>query len=100
MAEPDTLVRVGHVIAGLKDVALTTGAGGQIHLANLLGPSLVQYECDTAIILNPTPDGPQRVVWSIEKNRSGQANVEMVYNLLGMYFCFNPMAVEVNLQAE
>jgi replicative DNA helicase len=117
--EPDTLVRVGHVIAGLKDVALTTGApaatavlrmvavaaadeeglrGGQIHLANLLGPSLVQYECDTAIILNPVPGSPQKVVWSIEKNRSGATGVQMAFNLLGPYFCFNPNAMSVRLK--
>ncbi len=105
--EPDTLVRVGHVIAGLKDVALTTGApvvavaaadeeglrGGQIHLANLLGPSLVQYECDTAIILNPAPGSPQKVVWSIEKNRSGATGAGMVHQLRGEFFCFNPTAI-------
>ncbi len=110
--EPDTLVRVGHVIAGLKDVALTTGApvvavaaadeeglrGGQIHLANLLGPSLVQYECDTAIILNPAPGGQQRVVWSIEKNRSGATGIQLTFGLLGLYFCFNPMALEIKTE--
>ena len=31
------------------------GQREHIHLTNLLGPSLVQYECDTAIILNPAP---------------------------------------------
>ncbi|MBN1890448.1 MAG: hypothetical protein JW850_20815 [Thermoflexales bacterium] len=109
--EPDTLARVGHVVAGLKDVALATGApvvavaaadedglrGGRIRLANLLGPSLVQYECDTAIILNPAPGGQQRVVWSIEKNRSGPACIELLFALHGQYFCFNPVAVSAEM---
>lgn len=109
--EPGLLGRIGHVIAGLKDVALTTGApvvavaaadeeglrGGRIRLSNLLGPSLVQYECDTAVILNPSPSGEQRVLWSIEKNRSGPSGIELTFKLHGPYFCFNPAAVDVSV---
>ncbi|MBN1890440.1 MAG: hypothetical protein JW850_20775 [Thermoflexales bacterium] len=110
--EPDTLARVGHVVAGLKDVALATGApvvavaaadeeglrGGRIRLANLLGPSLVQYECDVAIILNPAPGSQQqRVEWSIEKNRSGPAGIGLLFALHGQYFCFNPVTVSAEM---
>ncbi len=62
--DPDVTQRIGHIVGGLKDVALATGVpiiavaasdeaglrSGQVRLVGLLGPSLVQYECDVGII--------------------------------------------------
>ena len=105
--EPDTTQRIGHVVSGLKDVALGTGVpivavaasdeaglrSGKVRLADLLGPSLVQYECDVGIIQNPCDigtGGRQTVLWTIEKNRSGPADVGILYRMLGQYFYFDP----------
>jgi hypothetical protein len=99
-------------ISGLKDIALATGVpivavaasdeaglrSGKVRLADLLGPSLVQYECDVGIIQNPHDvgtDGRQSVLWTIEKNRSGPTDVGILYQLTGQYFCFDPQGVRV-----
>ncbi len=108
--DPDTTQRIGHVVGGLKDVALATGVpivavaasdeaglrAGRVRLADLLGPSLVQYECDVGIIQNPHEvgaDGGQTVLWTIEKNRSGPTDVGILYRLTGQYFCFDPQGI-------
>jgi len=105
--DPDATQRIGHVVGGLKDVALGTGVpvvavaasdeaglrSGQVRLADLLGPSLVQYECDVGIIQNPhdvDAAGRQTVLWTIEKNRSGPTDVGMLFDLVGRYFYFDP----------
>ena len=105
--DPDATQRIGHVVGGLKDVALGTGVpivavaasdeaglrSGKVRLADLLGPSLVQYECDVGIIQNPHDvgaDGRQTVLWTIEKNRSGPTGVAMIFKLEGRYFYFDP----------
>ena len=105
---PDSLQRIGIVMEGLKDVALDHGVPvvavaaaddeglrhGQISLADLWGPSLVQYECDVGIILNPgkrVDDGRgiKDVVFTVEKNRSGPDGATITYPLHGRYFCFD-----------
>jgi len=108
--DPDTTQRIGHVVGGLKDVALATGVpivavaasdeaglrAGRVRLADLLGPSLVQYECDVGIIQNPHDvgaDGRQTVLWTIEKNRSGPNGVAMLFKLEGRYFYFDPQGI-------
>jgi len=68
----------------------------RVHLENLWGPSLVQYEPDVALILNrgELPGGAERtrpVRWAIEKNRSGPSEVEMELVLHGPYYAFNPV---------
>ncbi len=105
--DPDATQRIGHVVAGLKDIALATGVpivavaasdeaglrSGKVRLADLLGPSLVQYECDVGIIQNPHDigtDGRQTVLWTIEKNRSGPTDVGILFRLHGQYFYFDP----------
>lgn len=105
--DPDTTQRIGRVVGGLKDVALATGApivavaasdeaglrAGRVRLADLLGPSLVQYECDVGIIQNPHEvgsEGRQTVLWTIEKNRNGPTDVGILYRLFGQYFWFDP----------
>ncbi len=55
--------------------------------------SLVQYECDVGIILNPgyrVDDGRgiKEVVFSVEKNRSGPDGAVITYPLHGRYFHF------------
>jgi hypothetical protein len=118
--DPDATQRIGHVVDGLKDVALATGVpimavaaadeaglrSGKVRLADLLGPSLVQYECDVGIIQNPhdiSANGRQTVLWTIEKNRSGPTDVGMLFDLVGEYFYFDlhgtPFSV-VNREAE
>jgi len=109
---PDAAQRIGHVVGGLKDVALQTGApivavaasdeaglrAGRVRLADLLGPSLVQYECDVGIIQNPHDvgaEGRQTVLWTIEKNRSGPTDVGILYRLFGRYFWFDPQGTPV-----
>jgi len=108
--DPDATQRIGHVVGGLKDVALATGVpivavaasdeaglrSGKVRLADLLGPVLVQYECDVGIIQNPHDigaDGMQTVLWTIEKNRSGPTDVGVLYRMLGQYFYFDPQGV-------
>ena len=68
----------------------------RVHLENLWGPSLVQYEPDVALILNRGEllGGAERtrcVRWAIEKNRSGPSEVEMEMVLHGPYYAFNPV---------
>jgi hypothetical protein len=111
--EPDATQRIGHVVGGLKDVALGTGApivavaasdeaglrAGSVRLADLLGPSLVQYECDVGIIQNPHDigaDGRQTVLWTIEKNRSGPTGAAILHTLQGEYFYFDPQGTPVS----
>jgi len=68
----------------------------RVHLENLWGPALVQYEPDVALILNrgEISVGAERtrsVRWAIEKNRSGPSEVEMEIVLHGPYYAFNPV---------
>lgn len=80
-------------------VAASDKAGlrsGKVRLADLLGPSLVQYECDVGIIQNLYDigaDGRQTVLWTIEKNRSGPTDVGILYNLVGQYLYFDPQGI-------
>ena len=115
--EPDATRRIGHVVSGLKDIALGTGVpivavaasdeaglrSGKVRLADLLGPSLVQYECDVGIIQNPQDigiAGRQTVLWTIEKNRSGPTDVGAVFTLHGEFFYFDPRGAPVALQKQ
>ena len=105
---PDPLQRIGIVMEGLKDVALDHSVPvvavaaaddeglrqGKISLADLWGPSLVQYECDVGIILNPGERvddgrGVKNVAFSVEKNRSGPDGVVITYPLQGRHFRFD-----------
>jgi hypothetical protein len=115
--EPDATRRIGHVVSGLKDIALGTGVpivavaasdeaglrSGRVRLADLLGPSLVQYECDVGIIQNPCDigtEGRQTVLWTIEKNRSGPTDVGAIFTLHGEFFYFDPQGAPVALQKQ
>ena len=102
--------RISVVMKALKTTALqhhvpvvAVAAAGEealrqqrVHLENLWGPSLVQYEPDVALILNrgELPVGAEKtrsVRWAIEKNRSGPSEVEMEMVLHGPYYAFNPV---------
>jgi hypothetical protein len=95
--DPDATQRIGHIVGRLKDVALATGApivavaasdeagprSGKVRLADLLGPSQVQYKCDVGIIQNPHDvgdNGRQTVLWTIEKNRSGPTDMAIIFH--------------------
>ena len=67
----------------------------RVHLENLLGPALVQYQPDGALILNRSGEavGDREswpVRWAVEKNRHGVSEVEVEMVLHGPYYAFNP----------
>ncbi len=67
----------------------------RVHLENLLGPALVQYQPDGALILNRSDGavgerGSWPVRWAVEKNRHGVSEVEAEMTLHGPYYAFNP----------
>jgi hypothetical protein len=106
--------RIGMVIKALKTIALqhhipvvAVAAADEeslrqqrVHLENLFGPALMQYEPDVALILNRggMPEGgcSRPVRWAIEKNRGGPSEVEMEMILHGPYYAFNPVGREVS----
>lgn len=66
-----------------------------VRFQDLWGGSSVQYEPDVALMLNPSKNEKREaraerteIVFSIEKNRLGPANVEMHLDLLGPHFAF------------
>lgn len=67
----------------------------QARFQDLWGGSSVQYEPDVAVMMNRARDNATRrdqqtdtVIFSIEKNRSGPANIEIAHKLLGQHFAF------------
>jgi hypothetical protein len=77
----------------------------RVHLENLWGPSLVQYQPDVALILNRgglvgEGERSKPVRLSIEKNRGGPSEVEMEHMLHGPYFAFNPLGSLVDAEAS
>ena len=115
--------RIAVVMKALKTVALqhhvpvvavsaadeTALRQQRVHLENLLGPALVQYQPDGALIMNRTGEtvGERHswpVRWAVEKNRHGVSEVEMEMTLHGPYYAFNPhgrrVAVEESYQRE
>lgn len=100
--------KVTIVAEGLKDLALSYGVpivalaaadrdglkGGRVRLADLRGGTALQYECDVAILMNPSQAGSGRadsrpVLFSVEKNRGGAADVELEFSLWGQFFRFD-----------
>jgi len=99
------------VVEGLKNLALAYQVpvvavvaadkeglkARRIRLHHLRGESALAYECDIAIMLNSQAayldDGdPDRVGFSIEKNRTGPTDVEVVYRRQGAQFRFDPIS--------
>jgi len=67
----------------------------RVHLENLWGPSLVQYQPDTALILNrgsasAAGQGATMIRLGLEKQRNGPQGVEFEFALHGAHFCFDP----------
>ncbi len=105
--------RIDLVMRGLMAIALKTGvpvlavaaadAEGlrhqRIHVENLWGPSTVQYEPDTVLILNrdsmDSATGQKTVRLAIEKNRSGPSEIEFRHWLHGKYYCLSPRGERV-----
>jgi hypothetical protein len=103
--------RTEHVLTGLKGLAMQTterallsvvavsaadAAGlrqGRVHLENLWGSSLIQYEPDLAWIGNrdrQAVDGLPQVRWAVEKNRHGVSQVEFRHRFHGASLWFEP----------
>jgi excisionase family DNA binding protein len=67
----------------------------RVHLENLWGPSLMQYQPDTALILNRGSasafgEGATMIRCGLEKQRNGPQGVEFEFALHGAHFCFDP----------
>ena len=112
--------KVTRIVSGLKDIALAEGVpvvaivaadreglkAKRLRNHHLRGSSAINYESDIILILNDkynivakvniefNPYQAQRyrdwVVCSIEKNRGGQDNVDLEYEKLFEYSCFDP----------
>jgi replicative DNA helicase len=108
------------VVEGLKDIAMSLNIpvlaivaadreglrAKRLHLFHLRGSSALDYECDIAIIMNnkyhilskdhlafnPYKSESYRdwVIFTLEKNRAGRAMVDVEFQLMAQYFCFNP----------
>jgi replicative DNA helicase len=116
----DEAEKVTRIVGGLKDIALALGVpvvaivaadreglkAKRLRNHHLRGSSAINYESDIIMILNDkyhivakvniefNPYQAQRyrdwVVASIEKNRGGQDNVDLEYEKLFEYSCFDP----------
>ena len=112
--------KVTYIVNGLKDIALTERVpviaivaadkeglkASRLRNYHLRGSSAINYEADIILILNEkyqivakvniefNPYQAQRfrdwVVVSVEKNRGGQDNVDLEYEKLFEYSCFDP----------
>ena len=112
--------KVTRIVSGLKDIALAEGVpviaivaadreglkAKRLRNHHLRGSSAINYESDIILILNDkynivakvniefNPYQAQRyrdwVVCSVEKNRGGQDNVDLEYEKLFEYSCFDP----------
>jgi replicative DNA helicase len=117
---PTESEKVTAVVAALKDLALSLGVAivtvvaadkeglkaARLRNHHLRGSSALNYESDVIVILNEkyhivskvniefNPYQAQRfrdwVVVSVEKNRGGQDNVDLEYEKLFEYSCFDP----------
>lgn len=116
----DETEKVTRIVSGLKDIALAQSIpvvavvaadreglkAKRLRNHHLRGSSAINYESDIILILNDkyhivakvniefNPYQAQRyrdwVVASIEKNRGGQDNVDLEYEKLFEYSCFDP----------
>jgi replicative DNA helicase len=102
--------RIERVLAGLKSLAMRTSAEdavlsvvavgaadeqglrmGRVHLENLWGNAIMQYEPDIAIIGNRDgrdEEGIPVVRWGVEKNRRGPSNLEFRHRYHGAAYWF------------
>lgn len=74
---------------------------GRVHLENLWGPATVQYEPDTALIINKDEveerAGARRIRIAIEKSRHGQSEIEFLHDFFGAQFWITPRGTTVSL---
>jgi hypothetical protein len=111
--------RIERVLAGLKGLAMRTSAEdavlsvvavgaaddeglrqGRVHLENLWGNAIMQYEPDIALIGNRDgwdEDDVPLVRWSVEKNRRGRSNLEFRHRYHGAAYWFEPEGIPVTL---
>ncbi|MEJ2606001.1 MAG: DnaB-like helicase C-terminal domain-containing protein [Anaerolineales bacterium] len=109
--------RIERVLAGLKGLAMrTTSQGavlsvvavgaaddeglrqGRVHLENLWGNAIMQYEPDIALIGNRNgvdSDGVPLVRWALEKNRRGPSNIEVRHRYHGAAYSFESSGIEI-----
>jgi replicative DNA helicase len=117
--------KVTYVVNGLKDIALTEHVpviaivaadkeglkATRLRNYHLRGSSAINYEADVILILNEkyqivakvniefNPYQAQRfrdwIIVSVEKNRSGQDNIELEYEKHFEYSCFDPTGRQV-----
>ena len=112
--------RIERVLAGLKGIAMrTTSQGavlsvvavgaaddeglrqGRVHLENLWGNSVMQYEPDIALIGNRdgvNEDGVTLVRWALEKNRRGQSNIEFRHRYYGAAYTFEQSGKRIDYE--
>jgi replicative DNA helicase len=116
----DEAEKVTRIVGGLKDIALSAGIpvvaivaadreglkAKRLRNHHLRGSSAINYESDIILILNDkynivakvniefNPYQAQRyrdwVIVTVEKNRGGQDNVDLEYEKLFEYSCFDP----------
>ncbi|MBN1310473.1 MAG: AAA family ATPase [Anaerolineae bacterium] len=120
--------KVTIIVEGLKDIALSYNIPAlaivaadreglkakRLHLFHLRGSSALDYECDIAMIMNnkfnilskdhvafnPYQARQYRewVIFTIEKNRAGQAMIDVEFHLHAPYFAFDPRGQMVQQQ--
>ena len=112
--------KVTYITQGLKDLALDTDIpifavvaadreglkAKRMHIFHLRGSSAIDYEADICIIMNDKSKiiskinvvyNPSKmtefnrwVICTVEKNRTGQKMVDLEFQKLFKYFCFDP----------
>lgn len=104
--------RIERVLAGLKGLAMKVSSEdavlsvvavgavddeglrrGRVHLENLWGNAIMQYEPDIALMGNRDgwdDDGVPIVRWAVEKNRRGRSNLEFRHRYHGAAYWFEP----------
>jgi hypothetical protein len=118
--------RIERVLAGLKGLAMRASANGavlsvvavgaadgeglrrgRVHLENLWGNAIMQYEPDVALIGNRDGwdgAGVPVVRWGVEKNRRGPSNLEFRHRYHGATYRFEPegtpVVIDESWQAE
>ena len=92
------------VVAADKDGLKAGQESGRIRLHRLRGEAALAYECDVAIMMNPEQitragshavclggEDPDWVIFAVEKNRTGPADVDAMYQRWGAQFRFDPV---------
>ena len=112
---PDEDTRISLVVQGLKNLALAYNipivavvaaekAGlkaRRVRLSDVWGPSVVSYEPDLAVMMNPLSRlderaGRNEILFSVEKNRHGPEGDQFVHTMHGAHFAFNPRGRKIN----